>query len=285
MSSITISQASGFITLQDQGRIGFANIAVPISGAFDQSAHHLGNRLVGNFPGACSIESLRGSFKFSNDTDLVIAVTGAAASVQINGREHEMSRAIYVAANSTVAIKAGNQGLRTYLAARGGILGHTVMGSSSYDELSQIGTPPIQAGAHLDISNDVAGPISGDYFPNFAVSSQAEVELDAMPAPRWSGFSNGQTLFETEYQVTESSNRVGVRLSGPELIWNSKERLASEGVITGAIQIPVDGMPLIFGPDHPTTGGYPVIAVVSRSSLNVLAQSAPGTKVRFRRSR
>jgi biotin-dependent carboxylase-like uncharacterized protein len=285
MSSISFSEASGFITLQDQGRIGFANIAVPTSGAFDQSAHHLGNRLVGNDPGACSIESLRGTFKFLNDTDLVIAVTGAAASVQINGREHEMSRAIFVAANSTVAIRPGNQGLRTYLAIRGSILGNLVMGSHSYDELSQIGTPPIQAGDHLDISNDVAGPISGDYFPNFAVSGKDEIQLEARPAPRWSGFSNGQTLFEMEYQVTESSNRVGMRLSGPELIWNSKERLASEGVITGAIQIPVDGMPLIFGPDHPTTGGYPVIAVVSRNSLNLLAQSAPGTKVKFRRSR
>ena len=285
MSSISFSEAAGFITLQDQGRIGFANIAVPTSGAFDQSAHHLGNRLVGNFPGACSIESLRGSFKFLTDTDLVISVTGAAASVQINGREHEMSRAIFVAANSTVAIRPGNQGLRTYLAIRGSILGNLVMGSHSYDELSQIGTPTIKAGDQLSISNQVAGSISGDYFPNFAVSGQAEIQLDAKPAPRWSGFSNGQTLFETEYQVTESSNRVGMRLSGPELIWNSKERLASEGVITGAIQIPVDGMPLIFGPDHPTTGGYPVIAVVSRHSLNLLAQSEPGTKIRFRKAR
>ena len=285
MSSITFSQASGFITLQDQGRIGFANIAVPTSGAFDQSAHHLGNRLVGNFPGACSIESLRGNFKFSTDTDLVLSVTGAAASVQINGREHEMSRAVYVAANSTVAVKPGSVGLRTYIAIRGSISGDSVMGSNSYDELSQIGTPPIQAGDQFSISNQVAGSISGDYFPNFNVSGQAEIELEAMPAPRWSGFSNGLTLFDTEYQVTESSNRVGMRLSGPELIWNSKERLASEGVVTGAIQIPVDGMPLIFGPDHPTTGGYPVIAVVSRNSLNLLAQSAPGTKVRFRLSR
>lgn len=285
MSSITFTEASGFITLQDQGRIGFANIAVPTSGAFDQGAHQLANRLVGNFPIACAVESLRGTFKFSVDSDLVIAVTGAPASVQVDGREHEMSRAIYVAANSTVAIKPGSAGLRTYIAIRGSILGDSVMGSHSYDELSQIGTPPIKAGDQFSISNKVAGSISGDYFPNFSASGQAEIELEAIPAPRWSGFSNGQTLFEAEYQVTESSNRVGMRLSGPELIWNLKERLASEGVIIGAIQIPVDGMPLIFGPDHPTTGGYPVIAVVSRNSLNLLAQTAPGTKVRFRHSR
>jgi biotin-dependent carboxylase-like uncharacterized protein len=285
MSAIAISDASGFITLQDQGRAGFANIAVPTSGAFDQSAHQLANRLVGNFPNACAIESLRGSFQFSTDTDLVISVTGAAASVQVNGREHEMSRAIYVSADSTVAIKPGSLGLRTYVAVRGSISGALVMGSHSYDELSQIGTPPIKSGRRFNIENQVAGPISGEYLPGFVLSSQPEIELEAMPAPRWSGFRNGQALFEHEYQVTESINRVGMRLTGPELVWNSKARLASEGVVIGAIQIPVDGMPLIFGPDHPTTGGYPVIAVVSRNSLNVLAQTAPGTKVRFRRSR
>jgi allophanate hydrolase subunit 2 len=106
-----------------------------------------------------------------------------------------------------------------------------------------------------------------------------------MPAPRWSGFNNGQSLFQNEYQVTESINRVGMRLSGPKLEWNANQRLASEGVVIGAIQIPVDGMPLIFGPDHPTTGGYPVVAVISRSSLNILAQTAPGTMVRFTRHR
>lgn len=105
MSIITFSEVSGFVTLQDQGRIGFANIAVPTSGAFDQGSHQLANRIVGNFPDACSIESLLGTFKFSTDMDLVIAVTGAPASVQVNGREHEMTRAIYVSANSTVAIK------------------------------------------------------------------------------------------------------------------------------------------------------------------------------------
>jgi allophanate hydrolase subunit 2 len=106
-----------------------------------------------------------------------------------------------------------------------------------------------------------------------------------MQSPRWSGFSNPDILFTSEYQVTSSINRVGLRLSGPGLIWNSQSRLASEGVVTGAIQIPNDGMPLIFGPDHPTTGGYPVVAVVSRNSLDLLAQTAPGTVVRFKPAR
>jgi biotin-dependent carboxylase-like uncharacterized protein len=285
MSAITVTEISGFVTLQDQGRIGYANIAVPTSGAFDQSSHNLANRIVGNLPGNCAIESLRGKFKFETGAELVISVTGAPASVQVNGREHEMSRAIYVPADSIVEVSPSNLGMRTYLAIRGGITGKTVMGSSSFDELSQIGTPPIKSGDKFVIDNQVAGPISGDFVPSSVVTGLTKVELEAMPAPRWEGFSNSEILFSSEFQVSSSANRIGLRLTGPELIWNSESRLASEGVVIGAIQIPVDGMPLIFGPDHPTTAGYPVIAVVSRNSLDILAQAAPGTFVRFTRTR
>ena len=282
MSKVTITDVSGFITLQDEGRVGYANIAVPTSGAFDQASHHLANRIVGNFSGACGFESLRGKFEFTNDSDLVISVTGAPASVRINGREHEMFRAVFAPAGSVVNVSPGNLGMRTYLAIRGGIIGNQVMGSCSFDELSQIGTPPVKAGDQFEIEEKVSGSIGGDYLPGSVVNGFEVVELEAMPAPRWSGFSNAEILFSSEYQVTSSINRVGMRLNGPELVWNTQARLASEGVVMGAIQIPADGMPLIFGPDHPTTGGYPVVAVVSRKSLNVLAQCAPGTKVRIR---
>jgi biotin-dependent carboxylase-like uncharacterized protein len=284
MKTITFSRASGFLTLQDQGRIGYANIAVPTSGAFDQKSHQLANRLIGNFPNACVVESLRASFEFVTDTDLVVSVTGAPASVQVDGREHEMFRAIFVPAGSVVSVSSSNLGMRTYLAIRGGIFGTQIMGSCSFDELSQIGTPPIKPGDKFLVEDQVVGSITGDYVPSSVVIGP-HVELEAMPAPRWSGFSNPDLLFTSEYQVTSSVNRVGLRLTGPELSWSSQSRLASEGLITGAIQIPVDGMPLIFGPDHPTTGGYPVVAVVSCNSLDLLAQIAPGTMVRFKRVR
>jgi biotin-dependent carboxylase-like uncharacterized protein len=285
MKTITFNNTAGFLTLQDQGRIGYANIAVPTSGAFDQKSHQLANRLIGNFPNACAIESLRGSFEFSTDSELVISATGAPTSVQIDGREHEMFRSIFVPAGSVVSVSPGSIGMRTYLAIRGGIVGNQIMGSSSYDELSQIGTPPIKPGDKFSVENKVAGSITGDYIPGSVITGLNTVELEAMPAPRWSGFSNSDILFRSEYQVTSSVNRVGLRLSGPALVWNSESRLASEGVVNGAIQIPVDGMPLIFGPDHPTTGGYPVVAVVSRNSLDLLAQTAPGTVVRFKSAR
>ena len=200
----------GFLTLQDQGRIGYANIAVPTSGAFDQKSHQLANRLIGNFPNACAIESLRGSFEFGTDSELVISATGAPASVQVDGREHEMFRSIFVPAGSVVSVSPGSLGMRTYLAIRGGIVGNQIMGSSSYDELSQIGTPPIKPGDKFSVENQVAGSITGDYIPGSVITGLNTVELEAMPAPRWSGFSNSDILFTSEYQVSSSVNRVGL---------------------------------------------------------------------------
>jgi allophanate hydrolase subunit 2 len=84
--------------------------------------------------------------------------------------------------------------------------------------------------------------------------------------------------------VSPDSDRVGARLSGPALVRSRHEELPSEGLVEGAIQVPPDGQPIVMLADHPTTGGYPVIAVVDPADLRHVAQAAPGTTLRFRRS-
>ena len=285
MSAIYFNKVFGFATLQDQGRIGVAHIAVPTSGAFDQHSHRMANRLVQNSPDVCVIESLRSAIEFKSDSDLVIAVTGAPVSIQIDSREQDMFCPLYIPANATVRLTPSLFGMRTYLAVRGGILGNQIMGSAAFDELSQIGTPPIVTGMEFAIGNESVVPIPGVFVPSSGASFGESIELEVVPAPRWSRFSNPQALLTNQFEVTSAINRVGMRLSGKKIDWDTTVRLPSEGVVIGAIQVLADGLPLIFGPDHPTTAGYPVIAVVSRKSLNVLAQTAPGTKVRFVRAR
>ena len=89
-------------------------------------------------------------------------------------------------------------------------------------------------------------------------------------------------LLRAEWTVRSDSDRVGVRLDGPPLpVPEGTGSLPSEAMVPGAIQVPPSGLPVVFGPDHPTTGGYPVVAVVTRAGLDRLAQAAPGTSVRF----
>ncbi|MEU9213332.1 hypothetical protein AB0D27_36840 [Streptomyces sp. NPDC048415] len=78
-----------------------------------------------------------------------------------------------------------------------------------------------------------------------------------------------------------ASNRIGLRTEGPSLERAVSGELPSEGMVLGAVQVPPDGRPVVFLADHPTTGGYPVIAVVRESDLAAAAQAVPGTPVRF----
>jgi allophanate hydrolase subunit 2 len=88
-------------------------------------------------------------------------------------------------------------------------------------------------------------------------------------------------LTAIEWTVRSESDRVGVRLDGPSLDRERGGELPSEPVLPGAIQVPTSGRPILFGPDAPVTGGYPVIAVVT--DLDRAAQLRPGDRVRFSR--
>ena len=90
-----------------------------------------------------------------------------------------------------------------------------------------------------------------------------------------------QQLVTTDWTVSADVSRVGVRLDGPPLRRVVDDELPSEGLVTGAIQVPPDGRPVVMLADHPTTGGYPVIAVVDPACVHVVAQRRPGSSLRF----
>jgi len=83
--------------------------------------------------------------------------------------------------------------------------------------------------------------------------------------------------------VRADSNRIGIRLDGPSLDRARTDELTSEPTLPGALQVPPDGRPILFGPDAPVTGGYPVIAVVRDDEFDAAAQLRPGDPVTFTR--
>ena len=89
------------------------------------------------------------------------------------------------------------------------------------------------------------------------------------------------TLLDAEYRVSSVSNRIALRLDGPPLARANRDELPSEGLVLGAVQVPAGGQPLVFLADHPTTGGYPVVAVVDDDDIDGCAQARPGCVVRF----
>jgi biotin-dependent carboxylase-like uncharacterized protein len=162
---------------------------------------------------------------------------------------------------------------------RGGVDVEPVLGSRSTDLLTGLGPPPLRAGDLLAI-----GPEPERAPPN-ATASAAPVQrtLRVVPGPREDWFVAGalERLCAAEWSVTPAANRIGVKLDGAELAWARDDELRSEGLVTGALQVPSGGRPILLLNDHPTTGGYPVIAVVHSGDLPHAGQLRPGDTVRF----
>jgi allophanate hydrolase subunit 2 len=162
-----------------------------------------------------------------------------------------------------------------------------VLGSRSRDTLAGLGPEPLRAGHVLPLGPEpaIAVPV-GDLVP-VDPPTDGVVELGVRPGPRheWFTAAAWQLLLTSEWTTSARSDRTGVRLEGPALDRVPDlvgVELASEGMLRGSIQVSPDGAPTVLGPDHPVTGGYPVIAVVVDSALDRLAQLRPGQPVRLR---
>jgi allophanate hydrolase subunit 2 len=165
---------------------------------------------------------------------------------------------------------------------RGGIALEPVLGSRSHDTLSGVGPPPIVAGVRLDVGDDPQTELVTDLAPSRPRS--AVVRL--WPGPRADWFENGvDTLIGQDWTVGRDVSRVGVRLSPGSFPRTSAmpDHMASEGLVDGAVQITPSGEPIVMLANHPTTGGYPVIAVVEPDDIPVVAQARPGSTLRFHR--
>jgi len=109
--------------------------------------------------------------------------------------------------------------------------------------------------------------------------------LAVVPGPRedWFDAAEVEWFYSQEWEVTPRSNRVGMRLAGKALQRNREGELPSEGTVSGALQVPPEGMPVLFLADHPVSGGYPVIGVVVERQLDLAGQVPIGARIRFRR--
>ncbi|MFV0433191.1 MAG: 5-oxoprolinase/urea amidolyase family protein [Leucobacter sp.] len=283
---------AGLQTLvQDDGRPGLAAMGVSASGAADRGALARANRLVGNPESAAALELGFGGFEVRGLGVAVLAVAGAPREGRITGpfggRAVVADRAFRLDAGERLRLETPERGLRSVLAVRGGVAAQPVLGSRSTDTLAGLGPAPlavgdvVRAGAPGRAAVGLPEPVR-DRLP----ASGEEVRLRVVLGPRddWFSAASVQRLWEVSWEVTPRSDRVGVRLAGDPLtrLPEHREReLPSEGLATGAIQVPADGQPVLFLADRPLTGGYPVIGVVCAADLDLAAQLPPAARVRF----
>ncbi|MCK2201173.1 biotin-dependent carboxyltransferase family protein [Corynebacterium callunae] len=276
---------------QDRGRFGFASSGVSSSGVFDRAAAARANYAVGNLADATVIEVLLGGFELEALHPATVIFCGAQSLIKVkslNGPDKDAlsNTIIDLEAGDRIFLNIPDHGMRSYLAVRGGFKVEKVLGSASSDLLSHIGPAPLQAGDELHIAQDVQPK---PWWPTLRHLPlrwplQKITTLEVVPGPRadWFSAASQNSFYSTVFEVSQDSNRIGIRLNSA----NPLERvqtgeLKSEGMVRGSIQVPPGGHPVIFGADHPVTGGYPVIAVITAQSSDLAAQLAPGDKIRF----
>ncbi len=282
--------AAGFHpTVQDLGRFGAQNLGVPVSGALDPIALRLANALVGNREGEAALELRLLGPTLEVLTDSVrITLVGTDAPIEVLGtvgRVVAPGRALRLFKGQRFRIGAIKDTACAYLAVEGGFDLPTPFGSKSTYVRSAIGGfqgRALQDGDRLPLSRPEA-------------SSDALLALPAMPdiygsgpvrvilGPQADFFTDAaiSTFLSAEYDITRDADRMGLRLEGPELAHARGYNIASDGIATGAVQVPGTCKPIVLLTDHQTTGGYPKIATVISADLPRVGRLRPGTRVSF----
>lgn len=271
--------------MQDRGRPGLAAVGVPTSGAADVAAYELGNRLLDNDPGVAALEVTYGTARFEVQGSLTLVLTGALVPATLDGRPVPLCAPFYAGPGQVLDLRTPSAGLRSYLGVTGGIAVDPVLGSRSRDTLAGLGPEPLVAGSAVP-----AGQLRPGQRPPLDVApvrtpTAGLLTLDVLPGPRADWVAEPSGLTSTTWTVSQDSDRVGLRLDGPPLRRAehvATAELPSEGLVRGAVQVPGDGHPVLFLADHPVTGGYPVVAVLTGDAVDQAAQARPGQLLRFR---
>ena len=267
IGSVVVVRSGIASTFQDRGRAGLAHLGVGAAGAVDRELASLANRLVGNGPEHVVIETC-GNLELQAVAPVTIATTADLAPTTL-------------AVGERILVPPGARGrLWHYVAIRGGFVVDVVLGSASSDTLAGLGPPPLIEGQRIE-----AGPVSGRFtIVDHAPVRELATVVRVLSGPRRDWFSDASwdQLLTAAWTVTTTS-RIGVRLAGGAIERVVDRELPSEGLVPGAIQVPPGGAPVMMLVDHPTTGGYPVIAVVHPDDVAIVGQQPAGSQVRFRR--
>jgi antagonist of KipI len=289
---VIVTRAGFLSSVQDLGRTGFREFGVSTSGALDPFALRVANLLVGNNEGAAGLEITLGGLQLRLNDERIVAWCGGEFKVQIGSRPLPAGHVARSQADDELKFRPPPIGCRAWLAISGGADVPIVLGSRSTDLRANFGGFDGRALRDGDVVP--LGPGSGSPIPATRISSWTAPHdwvSPARPNPilrfvrgmDWTRFnaSSLQRLTSELFTVSPDSDRMGVRLSGPELPRADKVDLISEAVAPGTVQVPPSGQPILLLGDCQTIGGYPKIAHVITLDLGVAAQLRAGDRVRF----
>jgi len=274
-------------TFQDKGRNNLYHIGIPFSGAMDNRNYLLANKLVGNKLDLPVIEfAYQGPLlKFYGDKINIVITGDVVFKIKQNDKEIDGNcyETYELKDKDEINILSTNKSVYGYLAISGKFDLKLQWGSCSINTKANIGS---NNGKKL--ANEQKINISGinENINKKKINYQnSKIEnIRVMKGTNFDYFSDEgkKDFLEKEFTVSKLSDRMGMRLEGPEIENIVNTNIKSEGLLKGVIQVPADGNPIIMLSDHVTIGGYPKIAVVASVDYDRLVQISPGSKIKFK---
>ena len=285
--SITVLNPGLMTTVQDQGRIGYQQFGVSVSGVMDPRSASLANILVGNDEKEAVLEcTMMGPHLQFNQANC-IAITGGDLMPTLDGKPIPNYTAVKVEAGQVLKFTMPKTGCRAFIAFAGGLDIPEVMGSRSTYMKAKIGG---LEGRKLQKDDVIGFRAPKAELKNMNFRSMAsefvprkEYTIRVVLGPQDDYFTDAgiQTFLSQVYTVTAEFDRMGCRLEGEAIAHKDGGDIISDGIAFGAIQVPSSGKPIIMLGDRQTTGGYTKIANVISVDFRILAQLKQGDKVRF----
>ena len=287
-AAFTVVRPGILTTFQDLGRRDGERQGVPSGGAADQASAAVANILVGNPRDAVCLEILAGGLAFRAEAPLLVSLTGATASLRVDGGPARPGEAVHVPAGATVEVGRATSGMRCYVAINGRIQCPRFMGSAAPE--ARMGFPQsLSAGQTVGVSTAYRGmghPFDQPLFrlpvphrdlgdPVWSVEIVEGPETQAVEGIR-------ELLAGSVYTVGPNSNHVGLRLAGPVRHPEGLGEIVSHGVPIGAFEIPHGDELIVLGRYRTLTAGYPIVAFAATADLPLLGQAEPGRKLVFR---
>jgi allophanate hydrolase subunit 2 len=262
--SLVVVRAIGMISVQDLGRPGHMHEGLAPGGALVPELLVAANRATRTADGAAAFEVM-GQLVVRAERELTVAVD-------------EHARVLHPGEELTVT---NGDARVAYLAVHGGIDAPLVLGSRSTQLSAGLGAF-VRTGDRVPVGRVEHRSGSGLYGADPARHVRGRGPIRVVPGPDVEAFAT-EALYGSSFTISPASDRVGTRLVGPKLARRTAWREQSRPMVRGAIEVPGDGQPIVLGPEHPTTGGYPVIAVVAHADLGALFALPLGATVTFRR--
>jgi antagonist of KipI len=271
-------------TVQDGGRYGYTHLGISPAGAADSLSLRIANLLVGNGEYAPALEMTLLGASLEFEEGAVVAVSGAQCDCKAGQNKVPANEAVEIAAGSVLQCGSMTDGARCYLSIRGGLDVPLVMGSASTDVRGQFGGfegRRLKSGDVLRVGKSRATEVRRPAGVLEEVRSSGPVRVTRGAQNDWFSHEMYAKLLSTPYQVTEQSDRAGLRLQGEAVSPSEKTQLLTDGIPLGAIQVPQSGQPIILFVDQQTTGGYPKIANIITADMHRIGQLRPRHQVRF----